>query len=58
MPKKNVFQAFNTAGALSFEKSGFDSQKGVNVTTFTTGALSLFDKLVAHQIFNSEVGGK
>lgn len=58
MPKKNVFQAFNTAGALSFEKSGFDSQKSVNVTTFTTGAPSLFDKLLAHQISKLEVGGK
>jgi len=58
MPKKNVFQAFNTAGALSFEKSGFDSQEGVNVTTSTAGAPSLFDKLLAHQIPNSEVRGK
>lgn len=31
----------------SFEKSGFDSQEGVSVTIFTTGALSFFDKLVS-----------
>lgn len=58
MPNKNAFQALNTAGALSSEKSGFDSHKGVNVTTFTTGAPSLFDKLLAHQIPNLKVGGK
>lgn len=41
----------------SFEKSGFDSQEGVSVTTFTTGALSFFDKLVG-QISKLEVAGK
>lgn len=58
MPNKNAFQAFNTAGALSSGKSGFDSHKGVNVITFTTGAPSLFDKSLSHQISNLEVGGK
>lgn len=58
MPKENVFQAFDTAGAFSFGKSGFDSQKGVNVTALTTGAPGLSDKLLAHQISNVEVGGK
>lgn len=56
--RKNVFQAFSTAGAFSFGKSGFDSQKGINVTTLTTGAPGLFDKLLAHQISNADVGGK
>lgn len=32
----------------SFEKSGFDSQEGVSVTTFTMGVLCFFDKLVIH----------
>lgn len=41
----------------SFEKPGFDSQEGVSVTTFTTGALCFFDKLVI-QISKLEIGGK
>lgn len=40
----------------SFEKSGFDSQEGVSVMTFTTGALCFFDELVI-QISKLEMGG-
>lgn len=58
LDEKKVFQASHTAGALSFDKSGIDSQEGVNVTTFTTTAPRLFDKLLTHQVANLEVGGK